>query len=60
MRQRGPRRLWDEVTTVIQQWRSIGSPPMEKFLIHAEPDAYTVTVDGTDVSWRTEPGAAIT
>jgi methyltransferase of ATP-grasp peptide maturase system len=60
VRQSGPRRLWDEVTTIVQQWRAIGSPPMEKFLIHAEPGAYTVTIDGTDVSWRTEPGAAIT
>ncbi len=60
VRQSGPRRLWDEIAAVIEEWRSVGSPFMDRFLIHAEPDAYAVTIDGADISWRTEPGAAIT
>ncbi|MGH3428902.1 MAG: ATP-grasp peptide maturase system methyltransferase, partial [Mycobacteriales bacterium] len=60
VRQSGPRRLWDEIAEIITEWRAGGSPFMDRFLIHAEPDAYTVTIGGTDINWRTEPGAAIT
>ncbi len=62
VRQRGPRRIWDDITTAITQWHQIGSPPLETFHIRAEPGICTVSITGTDFSWTTSPtqGNALT
>lgn len=50
--QSGPRRLWDEIETLRQTWRSLGAPPRGRFGLTVTPQRQTIWLDSPDSDHR--------
>lgn len=48
VRQRGPRRLWDEIEAAYQWWTAAGRPATRRFGLTAGPDGERVWLDSPD------------
>lgn len=52
--QSGPRRLWDDIETIHQTWRSLGTPVRERFGLTVTPQRQTIWLDtpDSDHNWQ--------
>ncbi len=46
--QSGPHRLWDDIETIHETWRSLGAPPRERFGLTVTPQRQAVWLDTFD------------
>ncbi len=46
--QSGPRRLWDDIETIHQTWRSLDKPPRERFGVTVTPHRQAIWLDTPD------------
>jgi protein-L-isoaspartate(D-aspartate) O-methyltransferase len=54
--QSGPRRLWDDIETRHQSWRSLGAPPRERFGLTVTPQRQTIWLDTPDSGHQWQVG----